>query len=264
MLALIQAGGIGGRMDVLTRERAKPALPFAGVYQLVDFPLSNLTHSGITDVWLSLQFQGATLEEQVAQRPPVGPRPQPRRPAPADARAGHRQPRRGGLRPGQRRRAVPDPRQIAAEAPDVVLVLSADHVYRARLQRGHRRPPRGRRRVHRRDHRGAPRAGRRPRGRGGRGRRPGHRLRLQARGPDGRHDRGRGDRLRPARPGRRAGGAAPRARRRADAGDTGLGDFGDHLSRGWSSAARRTPPRWAATGATWASRTTTCARTTTC
>ena len=48
ILAIIQAGGAGGRMDVLTRERAKPALPFAGVYQLVDFPLSNLAHSGIT------------------------------------------------------------------------------------------------------------------------------------------------------------------------------------------------------------------------
>jgi len=48
VLALIQAGGVGGRMDVLTRERAKPALPFAGVHQLVDFPLSNLAHSGIS------------------------------------------------------------------------------------------------------------------------------------------------------------------------------------------------------------------------
>ena len=70
VLALIQAGGVGGRMDVLTRERAKPALPFAGVHQLVDFPLSNLTHSGITDVWLSLQFQGSTLQEQVANGRP--------------------------------------------------------------------------------------------------------------------------------------------------------------------------------------------------
>ena len=43
-------------MDVLTRERAKPALPFAGVYQLVDFPMSNLRHSRIEDVWLSVQY----------------------------------------------------------------------------------------------------------------------------------------------------------------------------------------------------------------
>ena len=57
-------------MDVLTRERAKPALPFAGVYQLVDFPLSNLANSGITDVWLSVQFQAPTLEEPVANGRP--------------------------------------------------------------------------------------------------------------------------------------------------------------------------------------------------
>ena len=66
VLALVQAGGAGGRMDVLTRERAKPTLPFAGVYQLVDFPLSNLANSGVTDIWLSVQFQGAGLGEEVA------------------------------------------------------------------------------------------------------------------------------------------------------------------------------------------------------
>src|ERR1044071_5464738 len=70
VLAIVQAGGAGGRMDVLTRERAKPALPFAGVFQLLDFPLSNLVHSGISDVWLSVQFQGSTLEEQVANGRP--------------------------------------------------------------------------------------------------------------------------------------------------------------------------------------------------
>src|SRR3954462_1243827 len=66
VLALVQAGGAGGRMDVLTRERAKPSLPFAGVFQLIDFSLSNLANSGISDVWLSVQFQGAGLGEDVA------------------------------------------------------------------------------------------------------------------------------------------------------------------------------------------------------
>ena len=117
-------------MDVLTRERAKPALPFAGVYQLVDFPLSNLAHSGVTDVWLSLQFQGATLEEQVANGRPW------------DLDRSH-----GGLRllmPEQGTGTLDEEgfargnadglfrirAQIATEAPDVVVVLSADHVYR--------------------------------------------------------------------------------------------------------------------------------------
>ncbi len=130
VLAIIQAGGAGGRMDVLTRERAKPALPFAGVYQLVDFPLSNLAHSGVTDVWLSLQFQGATLEETVANG----------RPWDLDRD-------RGGLRllmPEQGTGSLDEEgfaqgnadglfrirAKIAHDAPDAVVVLSADHVYR--------------------------------------------------------------------------------------------------------------------------------------
>ena len=70
ILALVQAGGAGGRMDVLTRERAKPTLPFAGVFRLIDFPLSNLANSGMSDVWLSVQFQGADMGEQVANGRP--------------------------------------------------------------------------------------------------------------------------------------------------------------------------------------------------
>jgi glucose-1-phosphate adenylyltransferase len=70
ILALVQAGGSGSRMDVLTRERAKPTLPFAGVFRLIDFPLSNLANSGLTEVWLSVQFHGASLGEQVANGRP--------------------------------------------------------------------------------------------------------------------------------------------------------------------------------------------------
>jgi len=57
-------------MDVLTRERAKPALPYAGQYQLVDFALSSLAHSEITDVWLSVQFQANSLHKHVANGRP--------------------------------------------------------------------------------------------------------------------------------------------------------------------------------------------------
>jgi glucose-1-phosphate adenylyltransferase len=130
ILAIIQAGGAGGRMDVLTRERAKPALPFAGVYQLVDFPLSNLANSGISDVWLSLQFQGASIEGPVANG----------RPWDLDRN-------RGGLRllmPEQGTGTEEDDGfaqgnadelyrirdQIRSADPEVVIVLSADHVYR--------------------------------------------------------------------------------------------------------------------------------------
>ena len=67
LLAIVQAGGKGSRMDVLTRERAKPALPFAGSYQLIDFALSNLAHSRIPDVWVSVQYQAGSLDRHLAQ-----------------------------------------------------------------------------------------------------------------------------------------------------------------------------------------------------
>ena len=56
-LAIILAGGEGGRMEALTERRAKPALPFAGVYRLIDFSLSNCLHSGIGDVWIVEQYE---------------------------------------------------------------------------------------------------------------------------------------------------------------------------------------------------------------
>jgi glucose-1-phosphate adenylyltransferase len=130
VLAIIQAGGAGGRMDVLTRERAKPALPFLGVFQLVDLPLSNLTHSGVSEVWLSVQFQGGTLEEQVANG----------RPWDLDrSRGGLRllMPEEGtgsldedGFAKGNADELFRIRDEIATFAPDVVLVMSADHVYR--------------------------------------------------------------------------------------------------------------------------------------
>ncbi len=130
ILAIIQAGGAGGRMDVLTRERAKPTLPFAGVYQLLDFPLSNLAHSGISDVWLTVQFQGSTLEEQVANG----------RPWDLDrTRGGLRllMPQEGtgsmnedGFAQGNADELFKIRDQIRAFDPDVLAVLSADHVYR--------------------------------------------------------------------------------------------------------------------------------------
>ena len=117
-------------MDVLTRERAKPLLPFAGVFQLVDFPLSNLANSGITDVWLSVQFQGAGLGEEVANG----------RPWDLDRNRGGLRllmPQEGtgatdeeGFAKGNADELYRFRDQVVAEAPEVLVVLSADHVYR--------------------------------------------------------------------------------------------------------------------------------------
>jgi glucose-1-phosphate adenylyltransferase len=70
ILVLVLAGGAGGRLELLTDQRAKPAVPFAGVYRLVDFPLSNCQHSHIADVWVSIQFHPTSLTEHLANGRP--------------------------------------------------------------------------------------------------------------------------------------------------------------------------------------------------
>lgn len=66
VLALVQAGGQGSRMDVLTRERAKPALPYGGAHRLIDFALSGLVHADLSDVWVSLEYQVTSIDEYLS------------------------------------------------------------------------------------------------------------------------------------------------------------------------------------------------------
>ena len=60
-LVIVLAGGAGGRLELLTRERAKPAVPYAGTHRLIDFPLSNCHNAGLSDVWISQQFNPISL-----------------------------------------------------------------------------------------------------------------------------------------------------------------------------------------------------------
>jgi glucose-1-phosphate adenylyltransferase len=70
VLVLVLAGGAGGRLELLTEQRAKPAVPFAGVYRLIDFPLSNCQHSHLADVWVSVQFHPTSLSQHLANGRP--------------------------------------------------------------------------------------------------------------------------------------------------------------------------------------------------
>ncbi|SNS60600.1 glucose-1-phosphate adenylyltransferase [Geodermatophilus pulveris] len=70
VLVLVLAGGAGGRLELLTEQRAKPAVPFAGVYRLIDFPLSNCQHSQLPDVWVSVQHHPASLSRHLANGRP--------------------------------------------------------------------------------------------------------------------------------------------------------------------------------------------------
>jgi len=61
VLAFVLAGGKGTRLYPLTKERAKPAVPFGGRYRIVDFVLSNLVNSGIFSIYVLIQFKSQSL-----------------------------------------------------------------------------------------------------------------------------------------------------------------------------------------------------------
>src|SRR4051794_13335689 len=69
-LVVILAGGAGGRLELLTQQRAKPAVPFAGTHRLIDFPLSNAHNAGLTDVWVAQQFNPISLSDHLANGRP--------------------------------------------------------------------------------------------------------------------------------------------------------------------------------------------------
>lgn len=63
--AVILAGGEGSRLSVLTAKRTKPAVPFAGKYRIIDFALSNCVNSGIFDVMVLAQYRPQSLIEHI-------------------------------------------------------------------------------------------------------------------------------------------------------------------------------------------------------
>lgn len=68
--AAIMAGGEGTRLGVLTLKRAKPAVPFAGKYRIIDFTLSNCVNSGIYDVLVLTQYRPHSLNEHISKGRP--------------------------------------------------------------------------------------------------------------------------------------------------------------------------------------------------
>src|SRR5438105_7865813 len=67
VLCVIMGGGQGTRLFPLTRDRAKPAVPLAGKYRLVDIPISNCINSHLRRIYLLTQFNSASLHRHIAQ-----------------------------------------------------------------------------------------------------------------------------------------------------------------------------------------------------
>ncbi|MFH1678745.1 MAG: glucose-1-phosphate adenylyltransferase [Candidatus Omnitrophota bacterium] len=65
VLTFIMAGGKGERLLPLTRDRTKPAVPFGGIYRIIDFSLSNCLNSGLRRIYVLTQYKSASLEKHI-------------------------------------------------------------------------------------------------------------------------------------------------------------------------------------------------------
>lgn len=67
IVTIVLAGGKGERLEPLTRDRAKPAVPFGGVYRIVDFTLSNCLNSGLKKILVLTQYKAMSLDRHINQ-----------------------------------------------------------------------------------------------------------------------------------------------------------------------------------------------------
>jgi len=65
LLTFIMAGGKGERLYPLTKDRAKPAVPFGGLYRIIDFSLSNCINSGIRKIHVLIQYKSFSLQRHL-------------------------------------------------------------------------------------------------------------------------------------------------------------------------------------------------------
>ncbi len=125
VLAIVLAGGEGKRLMPLTADRAKPAVPFAGIYRLIDFALSNVVNSGYLKVVVLTQYKSHSLDRHVTQTwrmsTMLG---NYVAPVPAQQRVGKH------WYLGSADAIFQSLNLIHDEHPDIVVVVGADHVYR--------------------------------------------------------------------------------------------------------------------------------------
>src|SRR3954447_12388247 len=125
VLAIVLAGGEGKRLMPLTADRAKPAVPFAGIYRLIDFALSNVVNSGYLQIVVLTQYKSHSLDRHVTQTwrmsTMLG---NYVAPVPAQQRVGKH------WYLGSADAIFQSLNLMNDERPDIVVVVGADHVYR--------------------------------------------------------------------------------------------------------------------------------------
>jgi len=125
VLAIVLAGGEGKRLLPLTADRAKPAVPFGGIYRLIDFALSNVVNSGYLNIVVLTQYKSHSLDRHISttwrMSTMLG---NYVTPVPAQQRLGK------SWFLGSADAIYQSLNLVHDEKPDVVVVAGADHVYR--------------------------------------------------------------------------------------------------------------------------------------
>jgi glucose-1-phosphate adenylyltransferase len=125
VLAVVLAGGEGKRLMPLTADRAKPAVPFAGSYRLIDFALSNLVNSGYLQIVVLTQYKSHSLDRHVSETWRMSTQLQQYiASVPAQQRRGK------SWFLGSANAIYQSLNLIHDAQPDIVVVIGADHVYR--------------------------------------------------------------------------------------------------------------------------------------
>ena len=126
-VAMILAGGQGSRLGALTKNVAKPAVPFGGKYRIIDFPLSNCVHSGINTVGVLTQYQPLELNRYIGNGNPWD----------LDRSHGgvygippYQSGKAGGWYKGTANAIYQNLSFLESFKPENVLILSGDHIYK--------------------------------------------------------------------------------------------------------------------------------------
>jgi glucose-1-phosphate adenylyltransferase len=132
VLGIVLAGGKGTRLYPLTRERAKPAVPFGGKYRIVDFVLSNFINSGINSIYVLTQFRSQSLLQHLSEGWQFSGllKSQFIIPVPAQMRSEDET-----WYQGTADAILQNINLIQQSDPDVVAVFGADHIYRMNIAR---------------------------------------------------------------------------------------------------------------------------------